>query len=283
MISSNAQVLKERTVQLPKSSPSVRVGLSLLPLLATAGILLAAEAPAARAKVVVTNPSSLDDAQFRCLLGVEPGCTTTQVEENWVVEADGRGIPNGFTRINEWTSNSTFTARDEQKQAFPYGTPVPFFVDYIKDTEEVVFRLDFGSPIGTKESTFSPLTRSSAINSLYFRVASGSNSTAFRTELTDLLLTTSPDTPDAHTFAIGDLTARGLASGREVNYAVVTGLPDSNFRITGNALFDSSDPVKDRAGNWQIKAAYTVPGPLPILAGAAAFGWSRRLRRLTRR
>jgi len=58
----------------------------------------------------------------------------------------------------------------------------------------------------------------------------------------------------------------------------VTGLPDSDFTITGNALFDGLS----RAGNWEIKAAYTVPGPLPLLGAAMAFGWSRKLRKRIR-
>ena len=253
-------------------------GPTALALLALAALLSTAGAPSARANVVVTNPSSLDDTLFNCLKGQGPGCTTI-IEENWVVEGDGRGTPNNFTRINEWTSNADFTARDPQIQLWPYGQSIPFFVDYIKATERVTFTLNFPSPIGTKTSTFAPLTRSPGIDSLYIRVASGLNNTTFRTSLTDLLLTTRPGTPGEQVFSVGSVTANGLASGREVRYAVVTGLPDADFRITGQALFDGTS----RGGNWQIKAAYTVPGPLPVLGGAAAFCWSRRLRRLTRR
>jgi hypothetical protein len=270
-------------VQLPTCSPSARLGLPLLTLLATAGVLFAAEAPAAHANLVVTNPSSLDDIGFECLKG-RNGCTPALIEENWVVEGS-----RNFTRINEWTSNGTssFIPRDQQNQTWPLNQTVPFFVDYIKATEEVVFRLNFGGTIGTKVSTFATLTRSPAINTLYFRAASGRDNTAFQTSLTNLVLTTSPDTPIEQIFSIGNITANGLASGREVKYAVVTGLPDSDFRITGDAFFAAPCPTVPTSpclGNWQIKAAYAeVPGPLPVLGGAATFGWSRRLRRLTRR
>jgi hypothetical protein len=266
-------------VQLPTPTPSARLGLALLPLLTTAGVLGVTAAPAARANVVITNPSSLDDFGFECLKG-RNGCSPALIEENWVVEGS-----RNFTRINEWTSNGTnsFIPRDEQNQTCPLNQTVPFFVDYIKATEEVVFRLEFGGTIGTKVSTFDSLTRSPTINTLYFRVASGRDSTAFQTSLTNLMLTTSPGTATQQTFSIGNLTANGLESGREVKYAVVTGLPDSDFRITGDAFFAAPCPTSPCIGNWQIKAAYTVPGPLPILGGAAAFGWSRRLRRLTRR
>lgn len=269
-------------MQLPTRRPSVSLLFPLLPLLATAGVLFAAEAPAARANVVVTNPSSLDDFGFECLKG-RNGCSPALIEENWVVEGQRT-----FARINEWTSNGTnsFIPRDQQNQSWPLNQTVPFFVDYIKATETVKFTLNFPTPIGTKVSQFSSLTRSPAINTLYFRAAAGQNSTEFQTSLTNLVLTTSPDTPTQQTFSIGNLTANGLASGREVKYAVVTGVPDADFRINGNAFFAApctTPPTSQCLGNWQIKAAYTeVPGPLPVLGGAAAFGWSRRLRRMTR-
>ncbi|WP_457767408.1 choice-of-anchor W domain-containing protein [Cyanobium sp. ULC082] len=230
--------------------------------------------------VVVTNPSTLDDVGFNCLKGTGAGCTPATIEENWVVEGDGRAVPNAFTRINEWTSNTAFTPRDQQDQLWPYNTTVPFSVVYTKASQGVVFSLDFGGSIGTKVSSFAPLTRSPAIDSLYIRVASGSNSTFFITSLTNLSLSTSQGTT-----SIGSITANGLASGREVKYAVVRDLPDSDFTITGNAFFNGpTSPTPLRGGNWQIKAAYTntVPGPLPILGGLAAFGWSRQLRRRVR-
>lgn len=117
-----------------------------------------------------------------------------------------------------------------------------------------MFSLDFGGSIGT-------------------RVCS------FVTALTNLNLITSEGTT-----SVGAIMVSGLATGREVKYAVGTELPDGDFTITGDAFFkgpSASPPTPIHQGNWQIKAAYAipVPGPLPILGTAAAFGWSRQLRR----
>ena len=64
---------------------------------------------------------------------------------------------------------------------------------------------------------------------------------------------------------------------RQVSYALVTAVPDQDFTLQAIAFISGS---KDRA-NWQMKADYSehVPGPLPILAGIAAFGLSRKLRK----
>ncbi len=91
---------------------------SLVLTLVAAGIVLASAIQAAQA-VVVVNPSSLTDTQFNFLKGIASGCSEVTIQENWTVEGDGRAMPNAFTRINEWTSNSTFAPRVQQNQLWP--------------------------------------------------------------------------------------------------------------------------------------------------------------------
>lgn len=97
----------------------------LVPTLVAAGIALASALRPAQV-VVVVNPSSLNDTDFNCLKGNGAGCPEVTLEKNWTVEGEARTMPNAFIRINEWTSISTFTPRDQQNQLWPYGTTVPF-------------------------------------------------------------------------------------------------------------------------------------------------------------
>lgn len=227
---------------------------------------------AAQAAVQIKNPSNLTDREFECLKGIGTGCAPARIQENWVTE----GQPN-FSRINEWTSNNAFTARSEIKQTWPLSQNIPFTVTYSQATKGVVFELNYGGSLGVQTSSFAPLTRSPSINSLFIRASSGSNNTSFQTSLTNLKLSIGSAASPSNVFTIGDVVASGLTDGREVKYALVSGLPDSDFTITGVARFAGPN----LSGNWQIKAAYSevpVPGPLPLLGSIAAFGWSRKLR-----
>jgi hypothetical protein len=215
--------------------------------LAGSGVAFALGSPA-QAAVQVTNPSNLTDGGFECLKGNGAGCAPAQIQENWVTE----GQPN-FSRINRWNSNgnNAFTPLSPITQTWPLGQNVPFTVTYTQATKGVVFTLNYGGSLGLQTSSFEPLTRSPSINTLYIRTASGQNNTSYQTSLTGLQLYVGSGLNPTSTYSIGDVVASGLLSGREVKYAVVTGLPDSDFKITGVAKFVGPS----LSGNWQIKAA----------------------------
>jgi hypothetical protein len=237
---------------------------------AIASLVLALASGSAQS-LTVDNPSSLTDAEFECLKGnPAASCAPAKIEENWVVEGSAN-----FARINEWTSNQSFTPRDPINQSWPLGTDVPFSATYTKATGKVEFSIF--NPTQISQAT--NLTRSPFIDSLYIRTASSGGVNGAITRLTDLTLTQGTTTTD-----IGDVTSITSGTTREVSYAFVTGIPNEDFTISGIAFVDGSTS----GANWQIKASYhvpsseSVPGPLPVLGGAAAFGWSRKLRKRLR-
>jgi hypothetical protein len=143
------------------------------------------------------------------------------------------------------------------------------------------------NPLGGITSiSASSLTRSPSITTLYIRAASqapNGSTTASTTSLTSLFL----DLLDANgTTVLGTTSIDSLTSiDGARNYITVDGVT-GNFRVRGDATLSWTGTRPERSAmSWQIKAAYKtaeVPGPLPVLGGMAAFGWSRRLRRRLR-
>ena len=71
-----------------------------------------------------------------------------------------------------------------------------------------------------------------------------------------------------------------LVSGTYLPFSPLSAFIGENGNGTWNLLFDDGaggDPLS--INNWSLTVNQQVPGPLPVLGAASAFGISRRLRR----
>jgi hypothetical protein len=273
-------------------------------------VLIPADVKAAG--IVVTQPANLNstsassnDDNFECLKGISnsPVCTGANpvaFEESWVAEWKGPGPtnnPNNQT-INQWCTNTgnvpgcppngfapSGSANGNPNVAYTaansFTTPngsQPFSLTYNSTTKLIEWTIGTTKICNTTPSSSCvppafDLSRSGSIDTLYIRTSSSIGSGNI-TQLTNLMLDGSP-------LAINALASTGGVLTRGINYLVVSGIT-GDFTLTGTNSF-----VGAPGGNWQIKAGITpnippVPGPLPVLGGMAAFGWSRRLRRRLR-
>jgi len=90
--------------------------------------------------------------------------------------------------------------------------------------------------------------------------------------LTDADTPLNTTAPDSGTFSLGDTYYTvPFDSDNAPDIADFTVV-----RTTGGAVSGTGVGV---LSNWQFVAEYDVPGPLPVVGAAAAFAWSRRLRK----
>jgi hypothetical protein len=246
-----------------------------------------------------TTDASANDRNFECLKGLSnsPVCTGANpvvFEESWVAEWKG---PTGTNQtINQWCTNNgnasgcNYAPLGSSPNGNPnvaYGVNNPtdqtqdFTLAYNSSTKLIEWTIDgqkicnttSSNPTNCTDPVFD-LSRSGSIDTLYIRTASAFG-VGRSTSLTNLIL-------NGSALSINTLTSSSSSSiTRGINYLVVSGIT-GDFTLTGTNSF-----VGDPGGNWQIKAGITpnippVPGPLPVLGGMAAFGWSRRLRRRLR-
>jgi hypothetical protein len=221
------------------------------------------------------------DADFNALKGCNPSGTSCPdaspaLEENWVAEARGGDSGSAATfeqSINRWPTNAgpPTSSGFERQRTWTSGAPVPFTLEYTQATGAISYNL------GGSTLTASGFTRVPPITDLFLRTnAATQNDTQFgpvSTSFSNLIFNLNPITET--------LDSTAVTNSSVTNYARISGIT-GDFTLTGDVTLAwvGTFPTQSRL-DLTVKAM-SVPAPLPLLGVAAAFSWSRKLRKRIR-
>lgn len=226
-----------------------------------------------------TPAMALTDSEFEALVcrGASdvPTCIPS-FQEDFV--AEGRIGSNTMAGdweqgIVNWTTNLLNTTPQTAQRVWTSGVAVPFSLAYSPALNGTLTWALGGNTLIQEGIT--EAFRVPQVNHLFLRTrASGSQDNS--TSLTNLKL---------NGVSIADVvsTSLGVVDGSDVDYLPLSVSP-GGFTLTGNATL-SWTGIAPRGSSmaFQVKGGYTapssVPGPLPLFGAAAAFGYSRKLRK----